>query len=138
MQTNDIYCDFVPIGNHKLYKCDKCGFIVQLRDIYKKYVCRIKLQQQSKSTDNPMNVKLIKTERIPVPQQQIKSKKVCSQQQIDDRLSICKTCQYYKNNTCLQCGCSLSRDQVFMNKLYWPDQSCPIGKWGPVEAESAE
>jgi hypothetical protein len=56
----------------------------------------------------------------------------CTQDQIDNRLSICETCEFYKNNTCLKCGCSLSRERNFMNKLYWKDKSCPIGKWGPV------
>lgn len=57
----------------------------------------------------------------------------CTQEEIDSRLSICQTCEFYKNNTCLKCGCSLSRERNFMNKLYWKDKSCPIGKWGPVE-----
>lgn len=57
----------------------------------------------------------------------------CTQEQIDMRLSICKGCEFYKNNSCLKCGCSLSRDKNYMNKLYWADKSCPIGKWGPVE-----
>lgn len=136
--TVNIYCEFEPIGNHKLYKCNKCGFIVQLREIYKRYVCRVKFQEQANAKENPLNAKLIKTEKLPTPSQVIKSKKSCSQKQIDERLSICQTCEYFQNNTCLKCGCSLSRDQVFINKLYWPDQSCPIGKWGPIEADSAE
>lgn len=57
----------------------------------------------------------------------------CSQQEIDNRLSICQSCEFYKNNTCLKCGCALSRERNFMNKLYWKDKSCPIGKWGSVE-----
>lgn len=59
--------------------------------------------------------------------------KPCTQEQIDSRLEICKGCEFYKNNSCLKCGCSLSRDRNYMNKLYWADKSCPIGKWGPVE-----
>jgi hypothetical protein len=59
--------------------------------------------------------------------------KPCSQEQIDARLAICQGCEFYKNNSCLKCGCALSRDRNYMNKLYWADKSCPIGKWGPVE-----
>lgn len=54
----------------------------------------------------------------------------CSQAQIDARLAICNTCEFYQNSTCLKCGCALSRERNFMNKLYWKDKSCPIGKWG--------
>ncbi len=61
------------------------------------------------------------------------SENQCSQEQIDARLEICKTCEFYQNNSCLKCGCSLSRDRNFMNKLYWKNKSCPIGKWGSVE-----
>lgn len=60
------------------------------------------------------------------------NRKQCSQEQINDRMNICQSCEFFQNNTCLQCGCALSRDKVYMNKLLWADQSCPIGKWGPV------
>lgn len=59
-------------------------------------------------------------------------RKQCNQQQIDFRLSICETCEFYQNNSCLQCGCALSRDRNFKNKLFWADQSCPIGKWESI------
>lgn len=61
--------------------------------------------------------------------------KKCTQEQIDARLAICNGCEFYKNNSCLKCGCSLSREKNYMNKLYWADKSCPIGKWGPVESK---
>ena len=59
----------------------------------------------------------------------------CTQKQIDERLAICKQCEFYENEVCLKCGCSLSREKNFMNKLYWPDKSCPIGKWGPIDTK---
>ena len=60
------------------------------------------------------------------------NRKQCSEEQINERMNICQGCEFFQNNTCLQCGCALSRDKVYMNKLLWADQSCPIGKWGPV------
>jgi hypothetical protein len=69
----------------------------------------------------------------PQEKPQVSNGKPCTQEQIDTRLEICKGCEFYKNNSCLKCGCSLSRDKNYMNKLYWADKSCPIGKWGPVE-----
>ena len=56
----------------------------------------------------------------------------CSQEEIDARLAICDSCEYYENDTCLQCGCAISRDRVFGNKLAYKDKECPIGKWGRI------
>jgi len=59
-------------------------------------------------------------------------RKQCSQEQIDSRLAICQGCEFYENNSCLKCGCTLNRDKNYMNKLLWADQSCPVGKWAQV------
>jgi hypothetical protein len=67
-----------------------------------------------------------------LPKKEQNTKNQCTQEQIDERMSICNACEFFKNNTCLKCGCALSREQNYMNKLYYPDKSCPIGKWGPV------
>jgi hypothetical protein len=73
---------------------------------------------------------------LPSQQTANKNKKQCSQEQIDQRMEICKGCEFYKNNTCLKCGCALSRERNYMNKLLWADQSCPVNKWGPVSTSS--
>lgn len=56
----------------------------------------------------------------------------CTQIQINNRFDICLTCDMYdtKNSQCLVCGCNLSRKKIFMNKLAWADQECPLQKWG--------
>lgn len=58
-----------------------------------------------------------------------------SQQQIDHRYNICQNCDMFdKNNSqCLVCGCNLSRKKIFLNKLAWADQECPLNKWGKIE-----
>ena len=61
------------------------------------------------------------------------AKNRCSQEQIDERLAICNDCEYYENNQCLQCGCAISRDRVFGNKLAFKDKECPIGKWKRIK-----
>lgn len=30
----------------------------------------------------------------------------------------------------MMCGCNVNRKKVFLNKLAWADQECPLGKWG--------
>lgn len=54
-----------------------------------------------------------------------------SQDQINYRYSICLSCEYYNanNKECLQCGCNVNNRKIFMNKLAWADQQCPINKW---------
>jgi uncharacterized paraquat-inducible protein A len=54
-----------------------------------------------------------------------------SQNEINRRLDICKSCDMFdkKNSQCLVCGCNINNKKIFMNKLAWADQHCPIDKW---------
>lgn len=56
----------------------------------------------------------------------------CSYSEIQERFSICSTqCDMYnkQDSTCLVCGCNVNNKKIFMNKLAWADQECPLGKW---------
>lgn len=56
----------------------------------------------------------------------------CSKQEILERFSICsRGCDMYnsKDSTCMVCGCNVNEKKVFLNKLAWADQECPLGKW---------
>jgi hypothetical protein len=54
-----------------------------------------------------------------------------SQKQINDRFDICLKCDFYdkSHSQCLQCGCGVSNKKLFLNKLAWKDQKCPLDKW---------
>jgi hypothetical protein len=54
-----------------------------------------------------------------------------SQEQINYRFDICFNCDSFEktNQECLECGCNISRKRIFLNKLAWADQSCPLNKW---------
>jgi len=54
-----------------------------------------------------------------------------TQEQINERYDICSSCEYHekKLQQCLVCGCNINQKSIFMNKLAWADQECPIGKW---------
>jgi len=56
-------------------------------------------------------------------------KKEANEDTIEKRMKICETCEFYKNNVCLQCGCALSREHNYKNKLFHEDAKCPIDKW---------
>jgi hypothetical protein len=52
-----------------------------------------------------------------------------NQEQINIRYNICIECPKYHNNQCLECGCNINNKKIFMNKLAWLDQKCPLNKW---------
>jgi hypothetical protein len=53
-----------------------------------------------------------------------------SQSLIDYRWNVCYDCDYlYEKKQCLHCGCNVSNKKIFLNKLAWKDQKCPIEKW---------
>lgn len=65
----------------------------------------------------------------------------CTEEQIKERLIICKDCDLFKKNSdstderpvgiCGHntCGCNISDTNKFLNKLAWADQECPLKKW---------
>lgn len=55
-----------------------------------------------------------------------------SEEQVAQRFEICRSCEFYRDSTCMKCGCPVVREKRFLSKLAWADQSCPVGKWGPV------
>lgn len=58
-----------------------------------------------------------------------------TQQQINDRYNICISCDKFDNqkSQCLICGCNINNKMIFLNKLAWKDQECPIGKWSAIK-----
>lgn len=57
-----------------------------------------------------------------------------TQEQILNRFAICSSCEFFdqQKGQCLQCGCNINKRKIFMNKLAWADQSCPIKKWQKI------
>ena len=55
----------------------------------------------------------------------------CSLEQINKRFMICLDCESYDKTQkeCLECGCNINNKKIFMNKLAWADQECPLNKW---------
>lgn len=57
-----------------------------------------------------------------------------TKEEIEYRYSICLTCNEFNNNKnqCNVCGCVVKNQSIFLNKLAWADQECPIGKWPKI------
>jgi hypothetical protein len=51
------------------------------------------------------------------------------------RLAACRGCEKYIDSVCQLCGCGVKpkRRMWLTDKLSMGSQSCPLGKWGPVE-----
>lgn len=58
-----------------------------------------------------------------------------TQDEIDTRFSICQSCEMFDNthSQCMVCGCNVNKKRIFMNKLAWADQHCPLNKWNKIE-----
>ena len=56
----------------------------------------------------------------------------CTDEQIAERFAICQGCEFLVNQACSKCGCPVVREARFVSKLSWANESCPVGKWGPV------
>jgi hypothetical protein len=59
----------------------------------------------------------------------------CTIEQIRTRYAICVSCEMYdnKSSTCMMCGCNVNQKKVFLNKLAWADQECPLSKWSKLK-----
>jgi hypothetical protein len=57
-----------------------------------------------------------------------------SQDVINTRFSICSVCDSYdkRRKECSECGCNISNQSRFLNKLAWADQKCPLDKWNSL------
>lgn len=57
-----------------------------------------------------------------------------TQKEIDYRYNICLSCDSFDkvNGLCNECGCNINNKRIFMNKLAWADQHCPLDKWLPI------
>lgn len=57
-----------------------------------------------------------------------------NQDQIESRLSICKTCIEFDGARCKLCTCPATTVRAWGNKLAHPSAECPLKKWGKLNA----
>lgn len=110
---SDIFCNFVQINN--VYECSKCGTKISFSDSDDPplFPCRSPLKKDTKNT--PSAIQSI------IPNSSL--------DQIEKRYSVCLSCEFLQNNSCTKCGCNITRDRNYMNKLANESESCPIAKW---------
>ena len=110
---SEIFCNFILIDG--IYECSKCGSKISFSDSHEPPMvpCRSPLQQTAENI--PSAIKEI------IPN--------ASTELIEKRYLICMSCEFLQNHTCAKCGCSITRDRNYMNKLSNPNETCPIEKW---------
>jgi len=154
--NNSPYCDLVftntIFNNKKVYSCSYCGIKIGLDSPDTKMICFKKMQDYSISirkiirpnqvtsvtelgsgeTAQDLILNNFIEEQKKLEDNTNNDSNLCSQEEIESRLSICKTCEFYQDNTCSLCGCQIVREANHMNKLAHKDQACPANKWGPI------
>jgi len=157
-----LYCEFENTGtkfkNKDIYKCIYCDIKLLLENPETaRVICFAKRQQINKViepdlpdpiaglteenyAEHALEMALKNNngeEELKLQVEQFKNAtnldNACSQEQINERLAICNTCEHYENNACLLCGCVVIREKNYNNKLAQKNQVCPAGKWGKIE-----
>jgi hypothetical protein len=136
------------------YKCKLCGFIVNDPNIKKN--CAKKRHQQrvvspprksvssndlptSSNKDLPPFHKRVFNFAKAAVKHAMAGSPQCTEEEIQTRLEICRQCELFKSygdgGICSHdnCGCNLKAEQIYLNKLAWADQECPVGKWGKID-----
>lgn len=140
-----MYCDLIFTGKtfngKKIYKCEKCGLEAGLEDpntnilcfnqaldAYKAEYAAIKSEQ--KNAENLYEEDIINSQRNDIENLQ---QDLAPKEEIERRMEICKKCEYYKDDSCMLCGCRVVREKNYQNKLANKNASCPDNRWGPIK-----
>lgn len=121
MIINDdaLFCSFIKISD-KTYECSKCGVNLVVQD------------EIDHPPLIPCSAPLFDFSAVGVRDfisNHTDTNNLCDEEEIEDRHNICKSCEFFLNNSCTQCGCLLSRDKIYMNKLAIKSEACPLDKW---------
>ncbi len=55
--------------------------------------------------------------------------RVCTQEQIEQRLAICEACEFYRDGYCQHCGCPVNDRREIRNKAALFSETCPRNFW---------
>lgn len=109
-------CKFRQITEN-LYECETCGFRYKNGNVHRN--C------------GPSTAKRIVNFSKAIVHHSIEGAPRCMQEEIDERMLICRDCPLFNGKICTHnsCGCNVSNENKFLNKLAWKDQKCPLSKW---------
>lgn len=127
-------CNFQPYNN--LFKCSDCAFVTKHKNAQRECVPLVVPSLSTRITNFTKAA----------IQHQLNGSPTCTDEQIKERLEICYKCPLFKINdngvggicTHDSCGCTIKDEQIYLNKLAWADQQCPINRWGPITPKNSE
>jgi len=99
-----MFCNLISI-DYSTYQCVKCNSIISVSD---------------------GTIPIIPCVAI---DQTILPKNLANSEEIERRYNICLKCEFFKEDTCTQCGCIINRYKNFTNKLSDKDAICPKDRW---------
>ena len=116
-----MFCNFIAIDSG-VFKCTNCDTIIYTQDDIEDapiFPCKLSIVRQD---DNLFleSVKILGSQS---------EKQKCSDLEILNRHNVCMMCPEFKDDSCSQCGCRITRNKEFANKLLWKDEKCPLDKW---------
>jgi hypothetical protein len=107
------------------YKCTECGHERQSN-----YPANMLHRRCGVSpVAMPSTARKVFTFTIAVIAHAARGNPTCTQEQIDQRLGICRACGDFTGRACRHCGCNCGSGRRYLNKLAWADQHCPSDKW---------
>lgn len=124
--THDIFCNWVEISD-KQYRCSLCNKTITVIDDIDHpplLVCN-QLLTRNKQQSVAENIKRFTEYTSDISTADI----INTDQEIQRRYDICQTCSFLINNSCIKCGCVITRDKIMFNKLASQSEHCPINKW---------
>lgn len=122
------FCQFIET-EYNTYLCVKCGTEVRSEDGPPPLLC----SQPSAQADQEQAVSFstkVKNFISAASDHLNNGAKLCTDQQIEHRYSICNSCEHFVKSSCNKCGCPIIRNKRFISKLSWASSECPVGKWG--------
>jgi len=135
-----VNCDWELLGETgekgNALRCRRCQRVVRSTNVQLRAICRA---AGPSSPGTPK--KLLNFTRAAIGHY-LAGSPTCTQEEIEARLAICRGCALYaatpgddSSGTCTHvgCGCSLSSQRRYLNKLAWADQACPLEKWPAIE-----
>lgn len=127
-----MFCEFFEIEENK-FKCIKCDTIVEVADDFPEpphLLCRSYMVLTDNQKEDSPSISTKAKNFVSSLYGHIKNgMELCPESVIENRYSICQQCEFFQNSTCQKCGCPLMRDRIFVSKLAWASEKCPINKW---------
>jgi hypothetical protein len=128
-------CDCQPAGD--LFECTcQCGVTIKSKKRHVFHICPAPVEPLAGTLGEPPRpVSLLQKATnfaASLASHVAAGMPQASEEEVARRFAICEGCEHYDGKACKQCGCPVVREKQFISKLAWADQSCPVGKWGPV------